>query len=64
MQRFRFKVVIGAEVNVYTRTLEIDQGAEEAEKNLREIRTLRHCEHDVAGADTTNKQESVNWISS
>ena len=44
---------------MYTRTLEIAQGAEEAEKNLREIRTLRH-EHDVAGADTTNKQEPVN----
>ena len=47
---------------MYTRTLEIDQGAEEAEKNFREIRTLRR--ENVAGADTTNKQESVNRISS
>ena len=45
---------------MYTRTLEI---AEEAEINLRGIRTP-HCEHDVAGADTTNKQEPVNGISS
>ena len=62
MQRFRFKVVIGPRLT-YTRTLEIAQGAEEAEKFLREIRTPRN-EHDVVGADTTNKQEPVNRNSS
>ena len=47
---------------MYTRALEIAQGAEEAEKNLREMRTpRRQC--DVAGADTTNKQEPVHQIS-
>ena len=48
---------------MYTRALEIAQGAKEAEKNLREIRTPRH-ECDVAGADTTNNQKPVNQISS
>ena len=46
----------------YTRALEIAQGAKEAEKNLREMRTPRR-ERDVAGVETTNKPEPVHRIS-
>ena len=42
--------------------MEIAQGVEEAEKNLREMRPPR-CERDTAGSQTVSKQEPVNQIS-
>ena len=47
----------------YNRALEIAQGAEEAEKNLREMRAPR-CERGVVESLTSSKQDLVHQISS
>ena len=52
------KKLLSESALTYKRALEIAQGAEEAEKNLREMRAPRR-EHDVAGSQSTSKQEPV-----